>query len=135
MIGSRGHFLWNHLGTYVTKFCIIRNCIPNQPDVFLDPTLPLWVCPESNHMLIVSSFSYLLILLRDIRQVNLHQLLFTKKCKWYKNGAPWAAPVAQRFSVTFSPGCDPGDPAWNLLLPLPVSLPLSLNLCLSLVNK
>ena len=45
----------------------------------------------------------------------------------------WAAWMAQRFSATFSPGCDPGDgieshlglPAWSLLLPLPVSLPLS----------
>ena len=51
------------------------------------------------------------------------------------------SPVAQRFSATFSPGPDPGDPgieshvrlpAWSLLLPLPVSLPPSLSLSLSL---
>ena len=52
----------------------------------------------------------------------------------------WAARVAQWFSATFGPGCDPGDlgssprslvglPAWSLLLPLPLSLPLSV--CLS----
>ena len=45
-----------------------------------------------------------------------------------------AARVAQWFSATFSPGCDPGDlelsirlPAWSLLLPLPLSLSLSLS--------
>ena len=59
--------------------------------------------------------------------------------EWIKKMWSWAAWVAQRFSATFSPGPDPGDPgeshvrlpAWSLLLPLP----LSLSLCLSLMNK
>ena len=58
---------------------------------------------------------------------------FCLKNKWQ------AAPVAERFSAAFSPGHDPKPgieshirlPAWNLLLPLPVSLLL----CLSLMNK
>ena len=51
-----------------------------------------------------------------------------------------ATPVAQRFSVAFSPGRVPGRrrieshirlPAWSLLLPLPVSLPLSLSVSMN----
>ena len=61
--------------------------------------------------------------------------------KAIKNAVDWAARVAQRFSIAFSPGPDPGDriefhirlPAWSLLLPLTMSLRLSLSV--SLMNK
>ena len=43
--------------------------------------------------------------------------------------------MAQRFSAAFSLGCDPGDPAWSLLLPLLVSLPLSLCVFHESINK
>ena len=57
----------------------------------------------------------------------------------------WAAPVAQRFSAAFSPGCDPRDPGssptsgslhgacFSLGLCLPLSLSLSCSV--SLMNK
>ena len=54
-----------------------------------------------------------------------------------------AAQVAQRFSATCSPGCDPGDPGWSptsgslhgACFSLPVSLCLSLSLSVFLMNK
>ena len=41
-----------------------------------------------------------------------------------------ATPVVQRFSATFGPGRDPGDPGME-----PVSPSASLSLSLSLINK
>lgn len=38
IIGGREHCLWSHLGAHVTKLYMIKKYIPNQPDVFLDPT-------------------------------------------------------------------------------------------------